>query len=111
MSTKWGIYIQHVGKSGWHVGLELLICGLKLTAMWAEQNRAAILLKQRLCLGETEPAFHINRASVSSGYSIRKGTEIIHFCIQVRFQPKPSMKRGFFKELKAESVFFIFIIQ
>ncbi len=34
----------------------------------------------------------------------------MYFCIQVRFQPKLSMKRGFFEELKAESVLFFYYL-
>ena len=45
-----------------------------------------------------------------SRYSIKRGTKIIHFCIQVCFQAKPSMKRGFFEELKAESILFFYYL-
>ena len=45
-----------------------------------------------------------------SRYSIKRGIKIVHFCIQVCFQAKPSMKRGFFEELKAESVLFFYYL-
>lgn len=90
------------------MGLGLLTCGLKVIDTWAEQNRASILVQQRLCLNETQAPFRKNRASVASRYSIKEGTKIIHFCIQVRFQAKTSMKRGFIEELKAEGGFYFY---
>lgn len=59
-------------------------------------------MKCRLRFAKTELLFKVD--------IIQKGTKIIRFYIQACFQAKTSMKRAFGQELKAESVFFTFII-
>jgi hypothetical protein len=54
-------------------------------------------MKCRLRFVTTEPLLKVNMA---------KGTGVKHFCFQEYFQQKSPMKRGFFKELKAEGGFY-----
>ena len=54
-------------------------------------------MKCRLRFVTTEPLLKVNMA---------KGTGVKHFCFQECFQQKSPMKRGFFKELKAEGGFY-----
>lgn len=50
------------------MGLWSLTCGLEHTNMWAEQNRASVWVRQRLCYNEIQATFCYNKASVESKY-------------------------------------------
>ena len=90
------------------MGLRLLTCGQKTVEAWAEQDKASISVKQRFCFHEMQAPLQPNNTFIASRYSIKKGTEIRPFCIQVCLQAKPPMKWGLLEELKAESGFYFY---
>ncbi|HCJ24252.1 MAG TPA: hypothetical protein DHW41_05405 [Bacteroides ovatus] len=59
-----------------------------------------------LRVGSNTPARGLNKTEPLLKVNMAKGTGVKHFCFQECFQQKSPMKRGFFKELKAEGGFY-----